>query len=105
MTIDTIRVVSDDDRNDRNDDDDTLHDGVRLTRKFENEDVLDIDLASMRDLDAYDDEYLAPPDWEVSLTELEERRVKVGKNARGHSSSSSSSSFGKRGVALDDEGE
>ena len=104
MTIDTIRVVSDDDRNDRNDDDDTLHDGVRLTRKFENEDVLDIDLASMRDLDAYDDEYLAPPDWEVSLTELEERRVKVGKNARGHSSSSSSS-FGKTGVALDDEGE
>ena len=101
MTIDTIRVVSDDDRND---DDDTLHDGVRLTRKFENEDVLDIDLASMRDLDAYDDEYLAPPDWEVSLTELEERRVKVGKNARGHSSSSSSS-FGKTGVALDDEGE
>jgi hypothetical protein len=60
----------------------------------------------MRDLDAYDDEYLAPPDWEVSLTELEERRVKVGKNARGRaSSSSSSSSFGKRGVALDDEGE
>ena len=102
MTIDTIRV-SDDDLSD--DDDDTLHDGVRLTRKFENEDVLDIDLASMRDLDAYDDEYLAPPDWEVSLTELEERRVKVGKNARGHSSSSSSSSFGKRGVALDDEGE
>ena len=104
LTIDTIRVVSDDDRNDRNDDDDTLHDGVRLTRKFENEDVLDIDLASMHDLDAYDDEYLAPPDWEVSLTELEERRVKVGKNARGHSSSSSSS-FGKTGVALDDEGE
>ena len=103
MTIDTIRV-SDDDLSD--DDDDTLHDGVRLTRKFENEDVLDIDLASMRDLDAYDDEYLAPPDWEVSLTELEERRVKVGKNARGHSSSSSSSSsFGKTGVALDDEGE
>ena len=103
MTIDTIRV-SDDDLSD--DDDDTLHDGVRLTRKFENEDVLDIDLASMRDLDAYDDEYLAPPDWEVSLTELEERRVKVGKNARGRaSSSSSSSSFGKRGVALDDEGE
>ena len=101
MTIDTIRV-SDDDLSD--DDDDTLHDGVRLTRKFENEDVLDIDLASMRDLDAYDDEYLAPPDWEVSLTELEERRVKVGKNARGHSSSSSSS-FGKTGVALDDEGE
>ena len=102
MTIDTIRV-SDDDLSD--DDDDTLHDGVRLTRKFENEDVLDIDLASMRDLDAYDNEYLAPPDWEVSLTELEERRVKVGKNARGHSSSSSSSSsFGKTGVALDDEG-
>jgi hypothetical protein len=62
----------------------------------------------MRDLDAYDDEYLAPPDWDASLTDLEERRVKKniasGDGARGRvSSSSSSSSFGKRGVALDDE--
>ena len=55
------------------------------------------------------DEYLAPPDWDASLTELEERRVEKnsasGDGARGRASSSSSSSFGKRGVALDDEGE
>jgi ribosome silencing factor RsfS/YbeB/iojap len=111
MTIDTIRV-SDDSDDHLNDDDGVLHDGVRLTRNKTNgendEDVLELDLASMRDLDAYDDEYLAPPDWDASLTDLEERRVKKniasGDGARGRvSSSSSSSSFGKRGVALDDE--
>ena len=112
MTIDTIRV-SDDSDDHLNDDDGVLHDGVRLTRNKTNgendEDVLELDLASMRDLDAYDDEYLAPPDWDASLTELEERRVEKnsasGDGARGRASSSSSSSFGKRGVALDDEGE
>ena len=113
MTIDTIRVDGHDSDDMRLDDDDgVLHDGVRLTRNETNgendEDVLELDLASMRDLDAYDDEYLAPPDWDASLTDLEERRVKKniasGDGTRGRaSSSSSSSSFGKRGVALDDE--
>jgi ribosomal silencing factor RsfS len=84
MTIDTIRV-SEDDLDDLNDDG-VLHDGVRLTRNEVNgendEDVLELDLASMRDLDAYDDEYLAPPDWDASLTELEERRVEKEQRER-----------------------
>ena len=66
-------------------------------------DAVALDLASMRDLDAYDDEYLEPPDWDKSLTDLEEARVKRhGKSSR---SSKTENSFGKKGVALDDEGE
>ena len=50
----------------------------------------------MNDLDEYDDEYLEPPDWGVSITDLQERKVanaqKFGK-----------STFGVKGVKLEDE--
>jgi ribosome silencing factor RsfS/YbeB/iojap len=104
MTIDTIRVFDDDDdlgRDDR-DGEGVPHDGVLRDSKREG-DAVALDLASMRDLDAYDDEYLEPPDWDKSLTDLEEARVKRhGKSSR---SSKTENSFGKKGVALDDEGE
>ena len=94
MTIDTITAT------DENDDDGVPRDGVLLARDRKNRDgAIELDLASMRDLDAYDDEYLEPPDWDASLTDLEERRVKRGASGR------ASSSFGKTGLALDDEGE
>ena len=94
MTIDTITAT------DENDDNGVPRDGVLLARDRKNRDgAIELDLASMRDLDAYDDEYLEPPDWDASLTDLEERRVKRGASGR------ASSSFGKTGLALDDEGE
>ena len=94
MTIDTITAT------DENDDDGVPRDGVLLARDRKNRDgAIELDLATMRDLDAYDDEYLEPPDWDASLTDLEERRVKRGASGR------ASSSFGKTGLALDDEGE
>ena len=101
MTIDTIRVFDDDDDGmiDATDTRAVPHDGVLLEKAS---DAVALDLASMRDLDAYDDEYLEPPDWDASLTDLEEARVKRhGRSSR----SSKTSSFGKKGVALDDEGE
>jgi ribosome silencing factor RsfS/YbeB/iojap len=105
MTIDTIRVFADDDDfgRDANDDEGVPHDGVlRDSRRAG--DAVALDLASMRDLDAYDDEYLEPPDWDKSLTDLEEARVKRhGRETR--RSSKTECSFGKKGVALDDEGE
>ena len=105
MTIDTIRVFADDDDfgRDENDGEGVPHDGVLRDSKREG-DAVALDLASMRDLDAYDDEYLEPPDWDKSLTDLEEARVKRhGRENR--RSSKTECSFGKKGVALDDEGE
>ena len=105
MTIDTIRVFADDDDfgRDENDGEGVPHDGVLRDSKREG-DAVALDLASMRDLDAYDDEYLEPPDWDKSLTDLEEARVKRhGRENR--RSSKTENSFGKKGVALDDEGE
>jgi ribosome silencing factor RsfS/YbeB/iojap len=102
MTIDTIRVFDDDDDGmiDGTDTRAVPRDGVLLEKA--SSDAVALDLASMRDLDAYDDEYLEPPDWDASLTDLEEARVKRhGRSSR----SSRTSSFGKKGVALDDEGE
>ena len=105
MTIDTIRVFADDDDfgRDENDGEGVPHDGVLRDSKREG-DAVALDLASMRDLDAYDDEYLEPPDWDKSLTDLEEARVKRhGRENR--RSSKTENSFGTKGVALDDEGE
>ena len=94
MTIETITASANDHHGD------VPRDGARVA----DEGTISLDLASMRDLDEYDDEYLEPPDWDASLTDLEARRVERGASGA-NDRASSSSSFGKAGVALGDEGE
>ena len=43
----------------------------------------EVDLEHMRSLDEYDDEYVEPPDWESSLTDLENRRAKRAGEKKG----------------------
>lgn len=89
MTIDTIQNDSDDSDSSETEHSYEASDGLSI-------DGLEIDMESMGDLDEYDDEYLDPPDWDVSLTDLEERKVaNVKKNA-------GTKGFGEKGVRLDD---
>ena len=57
----------------------------------------EVDLEHMRSLDEYDDEYVEPPDWESSLTDLENRRAKRAGEKKG---SRDDGGFGSRGVHL-----
>ena len=57
----------------------------------------EVDLEHMRSLEEYDDEYVEPPDWESSLTDLENRRAKRAGEKKG---SRDAGGFGSRGVHL-----